>query len=184
MFGCGQFSEKDMLLYLDAHSKEKDKIEAHLKGCSTCLKEITELNRINARTAAVMPEPLKKPFFLSLLVRNGSIERALSAAGKSRLAALEPTRKNDINDKNKARYSIDSIPADIEIMPAQDNKCWISLMSPNLKDSMVQIMKKGDELPVYSKKADSSQVLFKGIEPGEYEISLRNYTIQIVIRND
>ena len=54
-FGCGYFPENEMLRYLELNSGRSSIIEEHLRSCPVCMKEIIELNRINARLEVFKP---------------------------------------------------------------------------------------------------------------------------------
>ncbi len=182
MLGCGKIRENDLLSYIDGRSECADIIEAHLLNCRTCLDELMELNRINSRTSAFKPGAIPRHYFINLQLYGGSVLRAISSGGEISLIPLAATRGEKPGCR-KAVYTMDSIPAVISILPAGNGSCRINLSSPLLQNSAVLIRRKGEGLPLYSKNTEETDVTFRGIGPGDYEICFGKYIIRIAVSN-
>lgn len=198
--GCGKFDEIKMLKYIEGSLIDKSEIEEHLAGCDICLKDIIDLNRINSVMEAGNALPVRKSNFISIWLKNGIVDKIISTIDLINEQPLTVTRKADGNKGQKDKYPVsknsqiegmqnilifnfDSIPALIKIIPAGEGLFWISVESDILKGHSIELKKKDDKIPVYSKKSGLSEVLIKGITEGEYEILFAGETINIGIKN-
>jgi len=182
MFGCGKFSEIELLKYLEGSKENLDVIEKHLKECPLCMKEITELNRVSAIMESGRAEPLRKKAFVTIFAKNQDFEWVLPSAGTGRIELLPQTRTISGRRIKKAVYTIDEIPANLEVVPVQEDTFWVLLRSPELSSSEAILRKKGSLKPIYSISPEGPEVIFKGIGPGEYEVYFREYVIRFNIK--
>ncbi len=180
-FGCGNFSENEMLLYLDGKSSRFEIIEDHLSKCGDCIGEITELNRLNARIDAYTAVKARRELSLIVKIRNGSVESAFSPSVETRLMPLANTRSGK-PAVYKAICSAGTINIEIGVQAGDSGKCRISIKSPGLKNQPTEIKRMGDRLPLFSKKSDKDEIEFKGIGPGNYRINSGDDSIKISIK--
>lgn len=192
MIGCGKISELEMLKYLDGKRSGPFScaVEEHLMECEMCLREMVELNRIQAETAAEEKPGLKLPNFITVfssLKKGRGITRAVVSAVSAKWEILAETRSGEENARPKSgeravSFVMDSEPVTVRIIPGPGAAFRISLGGDRVKGEVVELGKKGGSLPLFSRKADSNMVTINGVEFGEYEMKFRNSSIRINLR--
>ncbi len=182
MFGCGKWSEIQMLKYIEGNLKDREAIEKHLLECGECLKEIMELNRINAAVSGMEAVPVRKSAFISVILKDGIFDRILSNSGSYKIEGLAETRRKTEN-RMMVEFKVDFIPAIVKVIPAGKDSFWISVESQKLKGNSIEVRKMNEKIPFYSKKSDTIEALVKGIDYGDYEISIAGELIKVGIRD-
>lgn len=195
MFGCGKFDEIKMLRYLEGQRAAPDHpaVETHLMECEMCLREMTELNRIQAETDVSEAAGFKLPHFITVFSGKKSeqnawsIVRAVVSAVSAKWEPLAETRGTgkDAGQRGRAvSFMTDGAPVTIKIIPEPDGAFWISLRGDCLNGQVVELIKAGGSLPVFSRKADGGEVLIQSVEFGDYDMRFLHETVRINLRQE
>ncbi len=179
-FGCGYFPENEMLLYLEGKSQRSSIIEDHLRTCSDCLGEITELNLLNAKMESFIPAKIKHEPTLVVKIKDGSVVSAFSSSVSARLIPLAGTRSTG-SKGFKALFASGVLNPEVSVQ-AVGGLCRISLNTPGYRHTVSEIRKKGEMLPLFAKNTLRSEIVFRGIKPGDYQIKSGEYLINISVR--
>lgn len=190
MFGCGKYDEIKMLGYLDGIRSGDGirAIEDHLMECGACLEEMAELNRIQAETEPEGAPGLDLPRFITVFAGDKGekggweILRAVVSAVSARWEPLAATRGEGI--KRAVSFVTGESRVTVKIVPAASGSFWLSFSGESLQGRTVEFGKKGDELPLFSRKAGTKEVLIRGVGPGEYEAKFANETVRINLRTE
>ncbi|MGA2143281.1 MAG: hypothetical protein ABSG94_12825, partial [Brevinematales bacterium] len=155
-FGCGYFPENEMLRYIDLNSGRSSIIEEHLRNCPACMKEIIELNRINARLEVFKPGTLPSWHDLTVTISEGSVEGAWSSRTAVNLVPLAYSR----GPSSPGCMAV--FPEGVSVQ-ADGGVCRITLKRAGNEKQVSEIRRKGSSLPLFSEKSGREEVVFRGI---------------------
>ncbi len=175
MFGCGKFDEIKILNFLDGN--KDNEVEIHLKECEICLKEVLELNRVNAEIeyfSQAIPQQIKSITLKS--VRN-KITSFFSNLSNPQIIEVG-VRKEDDTRKNQFEARLDSF--NIKISPQENDTFWV-IISGNGKVFSVELFRKDDSIPVFSKFNTKEDVTIKNIGAGCYRLKINQEEIAMVL---
>ncbi len=150
------------------------------------LAEVMEWQRVNAVMEEGQAMAMPGTAWLRLEIRQGQIEQFFSRGGEARMEPVLSVRgdirpeKHEVN-KQMLRLSLPQVGADIQVICARGNAYWIVLTSHILKGHMVKLRRKGEDYPIYSRKAGSDHLTIKGLSEDKYELLFLDETVDIEI---
>lgn len=175
VFGCGKFDEFRVFAFLDG--KKDLEIENHIMECDECLGEIIDLNRINSTIEGSNIRNLKGRNFIILRKTKEDFD-FFTTLGFSKLKVAGVRKQN--NTKNKIWMAR---AGDIEIsISSLETGFEISLDTDKLKNFKVELIRRGETLPVFSKTGSYEKVSIKGIETGKYELKINEEVLFLSIQ--
>lgn len=187
MFGCGKFGEDDMLRYVEG--KGGPHLQEHLMGCTACLDDLTEQNRIQAEMDRDMPDGMKLPGFITLFAMADKITgvwnivRAIVSAASARWEPLGQTRGG--GNGRTAVITLDSPPESqvtVRISPDEARCYRMTLVGAGLKSRTVELRRAGSAVPVYLRKAGSDELSIGNVGPGDYELKVSDAAYRVNLR--
>jgi hypothetical protein len=183
MFGCELYDEITMLKYVSENidDAQRKQIDAHLSECDTCLQEVVAMNKIEGLTESddilTMPQ---KVFSLKLFVKKHIIDRFINLGMPAELVPALATRDSSANNTKNLKITLNNPPADILIIPVDDNKFWLSIQSKALIGQYIELHNQ-DNAPVYMKQVEDELTTIKGITIGKYKLHIGDIVISLGI---
>jgi hypothetical protein len=119
-FGCGKFDEAVMLRYVEGTMKleEAKELDAHLRTCDACLREVMELQRIGAVMDAgeAQTYPFARKIFL--WIRDNVLEKFRASFDASALESV-PARDKDANGVTGVKFATTDPDSEVTLFPGE-----------------------------------------------------------------
>lgn len=162
-------------------------VETWLQAHPEDLAEVLEWQRLDGVMSAGKAQALPGTAWLSLQVTSGDIAGFDCRGGDARLVpALEvrgdarPLRNEP--EKLKLEFQLHHPEARVEVLCARGNAYWIVLSSPHLKGHTVKLRRKGEDYPLYIRRAGADSLTIKGLSEDSYELLFLEECVDIDIR--
>lgn len=161
-------------------------VDKYLEEHPGVLDEILDLDRISAVMEEGIAQPVPGTAAVALTIIQGLIDSFQCRGASAELVPVVATRgdsrpQKHETDKHKVSVSLDHLDAQLEILAVRGNAYWVVIKSPLLKGHVVKLKRKGDDYPLYTKKASSESLTVKGLGTGQYEVLFLNDRIDISI---
>ena len=183
MFGCGKFSETDMLLYTENSlpAEKRVAIDNHVRECDECLNEILELQQIGSAMDFGTAEPVKNAAFIRFNWIGGAFKNIFQNGSPASFRPAPSHRGDSGKQLSEMEIRFDSIPAKINITPGQDDKFELTIHSKKLRNALLELRRENDPIPVYSRLSGTEDAEIKGVPSGKYQVTFGNETLSLII---
>lgn len=178
MFGCGEFSDIEMLLYIEgsADSNLSSRIENHLTNCSDCLTEVMEQSRIQARMDAGKPEAMSLPVLLSVKIKN----RILAGVQAWGMETYEPNFQAVRNATKGVGARLFNSDFSVVLIPDQNGRVNLEIHTGEMLDYDLRLQGKSIE----SGRLEAGVNRIENLKSGIYTLKVSNQTLLIRLEEE
>lgn len=178
-FGCGKFDEATMLRYIEGTLSRDTAVEvdAHMRTCGDCLREVMELQRIDAVMDAGIAEAYPLGRRIALWIKGNVIDRFEASFDAAALNA-SPARGSGAQGVTGVKFETKDPDAEVTLFPGDKGAFGLTIDAKGWKGD-VELLKLPGEEPFYLTASDGGRVEMKSIPAGSYRLTIGRYSVDI-----